>query len=335
MMSAWNYDLALRGDFTRFEDFLNDARLIGRPLNTGWQVEGGLTANLEWHGRFHERFAKPTGEVSPRAMTLRLPLLNQSVEIENAKIELKPGEPRVTILKAAALGAHWQGTIWRNDSPSPQNKISTGAEGIISTSTAPEWEFDLAVDHLDAAELDRWIGPRARPNWLARIFSSESSANSPIPGPGPLSQLRAHGTLRAETFALAPLEVRSLRAQVEMLGRNINFSEFDAKLNGGTISGGLTASLDADPAYHVHTSMKDVDIAELALGNTDLRDRLIGHLSGEVKLSFHGIGREQLLDTLKVKATCPRRNLPSEAWIYPRRPRMMPRIPYPTSDFLW
>jgi uncharacterized protein involved in outer membrane biogenesis len=296
---AWNYDLALRGDFTRFEDFLNDARLIGRPLNTGWQVEGGLTANLEWQGGLHERFAKPTGEVSPRAMTLKLPLLNQSVEIENVKIELKLGEPRVTIVKAAALGAHWQGTIWRNDSPSPPIKVSAGAVGIISSSSAPEWEFDLAADHLDAAELDRWIGPRARPNWLARIFSSEGSANSSIPGPGPLSQLRAHGILRAETFALAPLEVRSLRAQTEMLGRNVNFSEFDAKLNGGTISGGLTASLEADPAYHLHASMKDVDVAELAFANTDLRDRLAGLISGEVKLSFHGIGREQLLGTLK------------------------------------
>jgi len=295
---AWNYDLALRGDFIRFEDFLSTAQLIGRSLNSGWQVEGGLTANLEWQGKFHERFAKPTGEVSPRAMTLKLPLLNQSVEIENAKIDLKPGEPRVTILKASALGAHWQGTIWRNDALAVQNKNASATE-LAQPSTAPEWEFDLAADHLDAAELDRWIGPRARPNWLARIFSSEGSANSTIPGPGPLSQLRARGSLRAETFTLAPLEVQSLRVQIELLGRNINCSDFDAKLNGGTISGGLIASLDAEPTYHLHAAMKDVNVAELTLANPELRDRLNGQLSGEVKLSFHGIGREQLLDNLK------------------------------------
>lgn len=295
---AWNYDLALRGDFVRFEDFLNSARLIGRPLNAGWQVQGGLAASLEWQGKLHERFAKPTGEVSPRAMTLKLPLLNQSVEIENAKIDLKPGEPRVTIIKAAALGAHWQGTIWRSDVLPAQNK-NTSATGLAQPISAPEWQFDLAADHLDAAELDRWIGPRARPNWLARIFSSEGGANSTIPGPGPLSQLRARGTLRAETFSLAPIEVQSLRTQIEILGRNINFSEFDAKLNGGTISGGLLASLEADPTYHLRASMKDVNVAELALANPDLRDRLAGQLSGDVKLSFHGIGREQLLNTLE------------------------------------
>jgi uncharacterized protein involved in outer membrane biogenesis len=293
----WNYELALRGDFTRFEDFLSAARLIGRPLNAGWQVEGSLTANLEWQGKLRERFAKPVGEVTPRAMTLKLPLLNQSVEIESAKIELRPGEPRVTILKASALGAHWQGTIWRSDAP-PQSKNASATE-LARLSAAPEWEFDLAADHLDAAELDRWIGPRARPNWLERIFTPETRANSPVLGPGPLSQLRAHGTLRAETFTLAPLEVQSLRAQIEMLGRNINFSEFDAKLDGGTISGGLDARLEADPTYHLHSSMKDVNVAELALANPDLRDRLSGQLSGEVKLSFHGVGREQLLDTLK------------------------------------
>jgi AsmA-like C-terminal region len=267
-------------------------------LNAGWQVQGGLAASLEWQGKLHERFAKPIGEVSPRTMTLKLPLLNQAVEIENAKIDLKPGEPRITILNASALGAHWQGTIWRNDALPSQNKNASASE-FAQPVSAPEWQFDLAADHLDAAELDRWIGPRARPSWLARIFSSEGGANSTIPGPGPLSQLRARGTLRAETFSLAPLEVQSLRTQIELLGRNINFSEFDAKLSGGTISGGLLASLEADPTYHLHASMKDVNVAELALANPDLRDRLTGQLSGDVKLSFHGIGREQLLNTLK------------------------------------
>ena len=224
-------------------------------------------------------------------MTLKLPLLNQSVEIENAKIELKPNEPRVTIAKATALGAHWQGTIWRNDLASPAINGST-----------PEWQFDLAADHLDAAELDRWIGPRARPNWLARIFTSAGNAAPQISTPGPLSQLHARGTLRADTFTLAPMEVQSLRAQIEMLGRNVNFSEFEAKLNGGTISGGLRTSLDADPTYWLHATVKNVDVADLAGSNADLRDRLTGQLSGDVKLSFHGIGREQLLDTLKGEA---------------------------------
>jgi hypothetical protein len=289
--AAWNYELALRGDFTHFEDFLNAARLIGRPLNTGWQVEGGLTANMQWQGILHQRFPKPTGDVSPRAMTLKLPLLNQSVEIENAKIELKPNEPHVTITKATVLGAHWQGTIWRNNLSSPSNNTNN--------SSAPEWQFDLAADHLDAVELDRWIGPRARPNWLARIFTTSGSATVQIPDPGPLSQLHAHGTLRADTFTLAPLAVESLRAQIEVAGRNVNLSEFDAKLNGGTISGGLLATLDADPNYWLHIVAKNVNVAELAMPNGDLRDRLTGQLSGEAKLSLHGIGREQLLNTLK------------------------------------
>jgi hypothetical protein len=298
---VWNYDLGLHGDFTHFEYFLSAARLLGRPLNAGWQVEGGLLANLQWQGILHQRFPRPVGEVSPHGMILKLPLLNQSVEIENAKIELKPNEPRVTILKASALGAHWQGTIWRVDFPSSPNKNFAAAE-IAPANNIPEWQFDLDADHLDAAELDRWIGPRARPSWLARIFTSDGAANSPIPGPGPLSQLRARGKLRADGFTLAPLEVHSLRAQIEMLGRNVNIYEFDAKLNGGAISGGLLANLDADPSYHLHAALKDVNVAELSMPAAELRDRLTGQLSGEMKLSFHGIGREQLLDTLKGEA---------------------------------
>lgn len=289
--APWNYDIAVRGEFAHFENLLNAARLVGRPLNANWQVEGGLDADLRWQGTVHEKFPRPTGEVLPRAMTLKLPLLNQAVEIANAKIELRPDEPRVTITKATALGAHWQGTIWRNDID------ASGKNGA-----APEWQFDLAADHLDATELDRWIGPRARPNWLARIFTSTGNAAVQISGPGPLSQIRARGTLRAETFTLAPLEVQSLHAQIEMVGRSVNFSDFDAKLNGGTISGGLLATLDADPNYLFHATVKNVDVADLARANSDLHNRLAGQLSGEVKLSLHGIGREHLLDTLKGEA---------------------------------
>lgn len=296
--TGWSFDLGLHGEFAHFEDFLNAARLIGRPLNAAWQVEGGLAANLSWQGKLHQRFPRAAGEVSPHGMILKLPLLNQSVEIENARIELKPGEQRITIVKAAALGANWQGTIWRSDTSSSPNKTS-GATASVSAGASPEWEFDLSADHLDAAELDRWMGPRARPNWLARLLTPEKTSASQIPGPGPLSQLRARGILRADTFTLAPLEVHALRARVEMIGRNVNFSEFDAKLNGGVISGGLLASLDADPSYWLHATVKNVNVTELAMPNADLRDRLTGQLSGDVRLSLHGIGREKLLDSLK------------------------------------
>ncbi len=289
--AAWNYDMAVHGEFTHFENLLNAARLIGRPLNANWQVEGGLSADLRWQGIVHQKFSRPTGEVFPRAMTLKLPLLNQAVEIGSAKIELRPNSPRITITTATALGAHWQGTIWRND-------LDTTAKNA----PAPEWQFDLVADHLDAAEVDRWIGPRARPNWLARIFTSTGDSTAQVSGSSPLSQLHARGMLRADTFILAPLEVQSLRAQIEMVGRHVNFSEFDAKLNGGTISGGLLANLETDPIYILHSTVKNVDVADLAKSNADLRDRLIGQLSGDVKLSFHGIGREQLLDTLKGEA---------------------------------
>ncbi len=230
--AAWNYELALRGDFTHFEDFLNAARLIGRPLNAGWQVEGGLTANLQWQGILHQRFPKPTGDVSPRAMTLKLPLLNQSVEIENAKIELKPNEPRVTIAKATALGAHWQGTIWRNNLPSPPNNAPrlTGNSISLPITLTPRSSIAGSV------RAPVRIGSRAyllRPEMRRRKF------------PAPV---RYHSFTRTALCAqtLSPsrrLEVQSLRAQIEMLGRNVNFSEFEAKLNGGTISGGLLAEL--------------------------------------------------------------------------------------------
>jgi hypothetical protein len=142
------------------------------------------------------------------------------------------------------------------------------------------------------------MGPRARPNWLARLFAPGNTTTTQISGPGPLSKLRAHGSLRADTFTLAPLEAQDLRAEVEMLGRNINFSTFDAKLNGGTLSGGLLASLDAVPAYWLHATVKDVSIEQLAMPNIALSDRISGQLSGDLRVTLQGVGRERLLDAL-------------------------------------
>lgn len=285
--ARWTFQLGLSGEFAHFERLLAAAKKFGRPLSAGWTAEGGMSGELHWQGSLGDRFPRPAGELASRGLLLRLPLLNQPMEIEDAKIELKPDERRVTIAKASVLGARWQGTIARREVVSP-------------SSAPPEWEFDLVADRLDIIELDKWLGPRARPGWLARLFSAQSASQSRSSSSmGMLAQLRAHGTLHADSFALAALEFQNVQAQVELQGRTVNVTQFDAKLNGGSIGGNLRARLEADPSYMLHATVTNVSAADLAVASAALRGRLSGQISGEVLLALHGIGREDLMDSLK------------------------------------
>ena len=279
--SRWAYEIGLTAEFVHLERFFTVARAFGRQFNAGWDAEGGLSGELQWQGNLHEQFPKPSGAIIAHQLALKLPLLNQPIEFENARVDVSGRDRRMTITGAEALGAHWQGTITRRDGPSA-------------------WEFDLAADRLDAAELDRWLGPRARPSWIARLFApQDAGAPAQIPSSDSLAQMHAHGTVNIDTFALTPLIAQKVHAQVDLRGRTVNVSQFDAKVNGGSVEGSLLAALESDPNYRLNATLTNVNAADLVASSTELRGRLVGLVTGELQLTMHGIGRESLLDSMK------------------------------------
>jgi hypothetical protein len=310
----WRYVFEVIAALDHFEQLLQSAKAVGQSVSTNWDAEGGLDARLGWVWDDWKPFPKPTGQVGLRNIELRLPLLNQPIEIADAKIDLSPVERRITVKKASALGAHWQGTASKREiaAPVPGKPAGKMASTPAGNPAFSGWNFDLTADHLDAIQLDQWLGPRARPSWLTRLFSSEdASANSSAFGgaagqavhPGPLATLNARGNLKVGSFHLAPLVVQELRADVEMQGRDVNFSKFEAQLCGGSITGGLLMKLEADPSYWLELNAEDVDASELAALNAELRGKLAGQISGEARVSMHGIGKEDLLNSLKGTGT--------------------------------
>jgi hypothetical protein len=299
---GWRYQFFVSASLDHVERMLQAAKAFGQSLSNNWDAEGGLDATLDWQWASGEHFPKPTGQVTLRDVALRLPLLNQPVEIADTKIELSAIERRITVKKASALGANWQGTIIRRDEQKALAKV-TAFTG---------WNFDLTADHLDSTDLDQWLGPRARPGWMTRLFSSQdtsskdtfsgsSSAQAAVSGP--LSTLHARGNLRVGLFRMAPLVVEKLSADLEMQGRTINLSKFDAQLCGGSISGGLLLNLEGDPSYWLHVSAASMNAGDLGDLSPALRGNLAGNLSGEARISMHGIGRGNLLASMKGAGT--------------------------------
>lgn len=308
------YTLEVSGALDHFERLLQSAKALGQSASNNWDAEGGLDAKLDWVWDSGRPFPKPTGQVGLRNVELRLPLLNQPLDIVDTRIDLSPVERRITVRKASALGARWQGTASKREVAAPGSEKPAGklAATTAGNPAFTGWTFDLTADHLDAVQLDQWLGPRARPGWLARLFSSEdASTNDTAFGgpsgravhPGPLATLNARGNLKVGSFHLAPLVVQELRADVEMQGRDVNLSKFEAQLCGGSITGGLLMKLEADPSYWLELNAENVDASELAALSSELRGKLAGQISGEARVSMHGIGKEDLLNSLKGTGT--------------------------------
>ena len=271
------YELDGRGSLSHVEQVLALAREIGKPINASWTADGGVDVDLAWKWNHGEKLPRPAGTLRARALELQLPLLNRPIELGDVSVNLSASSRNVTVARAEALGARWSGTIaWR--------------EGA-----APAWKFDLAADNLDVSEADRWMGPRARPNWLARIFGGGATRAAVIATP---AGLHASGTLRVDNFRLQGADVTDLRASLDLDGRELTAEHLTAKIGGGSVSGSLEAKLTASPAYRFTGRLDGVSAAAITQSDAVLRTRPGGKLTGNVEFSASGVGRDALLASL-------------------------------------
>jgi hypothetical protein len=275
--SARTYELDARGTLAHVERMLTLAREVGKPINAAWSADGGVDVDLAWRWNRGEKLPRPAGTMRAHALELQLPLLNQPIELGDVSVNLSTSLRSVTVARAEALGARWSGTMaWR--------------EGA-----APAWKFDLAADKLDVSEADRWMGPRARPNWLARIFGGGAQQVAVIATP---AGLHASGTLRVDEFRLQGADATELRAGLDLDGRELTAEHLTAKIGGGTISGSLEAKLTASPAYRFTGRLDGVSAAAITQSDAVLSARPGGKLTGSVEFSASGVGRDALLASL-------------------------------------
>jgi len=287
--SDWKFELSLLGQTDRVQDLLLAAQALGRPLYHGWSMEGPVGLHLRWHGSLRPFAAQPLGSIELRGLRARASYLNQPVDLANARIELRSGERLVTLSVALGFGAHWKG--WLRKSLAQ------------SSDAAQPWEFDLTADRLNAAELDRWLGPRARPSLLQRMvpFAARNRSSSELDAV--LSSLRAHGRLRVDEVVFSPLSLPGFHAEAEIEGRNITLRNVQAEFYGGSVKGTLGAQLLAEPVYHFQAQFKRLNLSSLADATATLKDRFSGVASGELELIARGVGRENLLQSLRGRGT--------------------------------
>lgn len=276
-------NLSIEGNISKVEDFLKLTASLGRQVNHGWELSGQATAATQW--AWKEPFkGRWNGGVTINRGALTVAGLNQPLNLAEARLVWNDGQHAAHLQRVEGFGGNWQGTIEENRK--------------TADDTAPNWKFDLAVDHQNAAELDRWVGPRARPGWLQRLLQSFSSDAAPATSASELvRRVDAEGHLHIGRLTIEKLKLDNVVAQGSLRDLKLNVQQSTAEWAGGRVQAKINASFLPHPVYEISADLDRVSLAKLP-GTGRLADRLNGSASGSLRMKTAGVGREELLANL-------------------------------------
>jgi uncharacterized protein involved in outer membrane biogenesis len=292
----------IEGQGTRVQDILAIAASFGRPLQNGWELNGNAAGDLHWN---FSRGTLPSweGHADVSQATLQLAGLNQPVNLESVHAEWRNGLRKFTLAKVQAFGSNWSGSV-------EQQKIPPSDFGEPEIAA---WNFQLLADHLDAAELDRWIGPRARPSWLQRLLPGFGGSGKSEPPSAVLRKISAAGDLRIDELTIEKMKFKQFRAQTKLNALNLSLRNIQAQWAGGQVTGSMSAALSAKPIYEVDAAFDRVAIAQTPW-LASLSERLTGTAAGKLQIKAAGIGRDALLGSLSGKGELRLANVELRGW---------------------
>lgn len=298
-LSGQSGSLSIEGQVQKVEDLLKAAAAFGRPLNHGWELNGNALAvtHWDWHKPEGGRW---NGRIIFSKAKLAVAGLNQPLVVQESTLNWKDGLRSVDMTKVNGFGGAWSGSI-------VERKIADGEEG-------PRWNFNLTADRMNAAELDRWVGPRARPNWLRRLLSSFLGGSSASPAASDLvRQMNADGDLTIGELTIEKLKFSNVHAEGSLHDLQLDVRDADAQWAGGTVHAQLNAMFAPLPKYDVAAKLDRVNLAEIPVSGP-FAERLAGLASGTVHLVTDGVGRDELLQKLAGGGEVQLKNVEFRGW---------------------
>ena len=276
-------NLSVEGNISKVQDFLKLAASLGRQVNHGWELTGQATAVTQWSWK--EPFKGHwNGTVAIDRGALTAVGLNQPLSLAEARLNWNEGQHSARLLRVEGFGGNWQGSVEENRK--------------ADDDTPRSWKFDLMVDHLNATELDRWVGPRARPSWLQRLLHSFSGDAAPAtPASELVRRVDAEGHLRIGRLSIEKLKLDNVVARGSLRDLKLDVQESTGEWAGGRVRAKINAGFLPLPVYEVTANLDRVSLAKLP-GTGGLAERLNGSASGSLQLKTTGVGREELLKNL-------------------------------------
>jgi uncharacterized protein involved in outer membrane biogenesis len=273
----------IQGHVDNAEKFLKIAAAFGHTLNHGWDLTGPARVDMrrQWSSASSGTWS---GAAEVTDAELAAAGLNQPVQLQKARLEWKNGNRIAQIAQVEGFGATWSGNITEVNSTDPDRQGT--------------WNVQLHADHLDATELDRWVGPRARPGWVQRLLPSLFSGKAQtVPASELVRRLNVVGNVQVDEFTIEKLKLQQLHLQGSLHDLQLNVSDGRAQWAGGAVRATMLAKFLPRPAYDVHAQLDGVNLTQLPI-DALVADRLAGLASGTIHLKTTGVGREELLQKL-------------------------------------
>jgi hypothetical protein len=187
-------------------------------------------------------------------------------------------------------------------------------DGITQLEDQPVWNAHLHADHLNAAQLDRWIGPRARPGWLQRLLPSLiNAADRSAPASELLRRLNVSGDLQVDEFTIEKLKLQQVHLLGSLHDLQLKITDGRGQWAGGKIRAGLLASFLPKPLYEIHADVEGVNLSQLPIDSA-AADRVNGSASVKLHLKTAGVGRDDLLQRLTAGGEVHFSNLEFRGW---------------------
>jgi len=310
--SAHEGGLVFDGEIEQISAVLKAAAAIGKPIQHGWDMDGRAVGFMQWDWN-KPRGQRWSGKLALSKAHLAVAGLNQQLQVENAACVWEHGQRSVLLGVVDGFGTSWSGALRENPAADGERQA--------------RWNFNLHGTELNAAEIDRWVGPRARPGWLQTLLGSlggssndatreSSSGNLTVPSAAAselLRRLDAEGDFTLDRLTIEKLKFENVRASGRLRGLQLEASEIAAQWAGGSVRGKLTAKFAPRPAYDVTAQLDGTNLAQLPeLPNVSAR--WSGVASGTVHLTTTGVGREELLQNLTGQGKVLLRNVEFRGW---------------------
>ena len=289
------------GHLDRADSFFKTAMAFGKTVNHGWELRGDVSGDLNWNWeKGILRNGRWNGSINFSKAELQAAGLNQPIDLDEAQLEWKDGQRTANIAKAEGFGATWSGSA---------SESRLRADGEV-----PHWQFRLHADHLDATELDRWVGPRARPNWLQRLLPSLlGNANSGGKPSELLRRISAEGDLNVDTVSVEKIKLSKAYAKINLQNLELNVREVQAQWIGGNVRGALQATFSAGPKYEIFAQIDHANFAQLPW-TPGWSERWNGLASGTLHLTTAGVGRDELLSQIAGRGDLQLNNVEFRGW---------------------
>ncbi len=293
--------LRVEGRLEKSESFFKLAAAFGKTLNHGWELSGGMSgsAAVEWnHGLL--RNVRRSGAINATKAELQVAGLNLPIHLDDTRLEWSKGQRNATITRAGAFGATWSGTI---------------SETVpIDGRELPRWRFQLHADRLDAAELDLWVGPRARPNWLQRLLPSLLGNSNKQATPSELlRRVSAEGDLFADAIVIEKIKLSKAHANLMLMNLHLDVRGAEAQWAGGGVRGSMLAVFGAAPKYEVSADVDQVSLNQLPW-TPRWAERWGGMAFGKIHLRTEGVGRVDLLRQITGGGEFTAKNVEFRGW---------------------